>query len=291
MTSNKFAAYARNSYSQCGEDGVIEAILDCLPDKDNWCVEFGAWDGIYLSNTFNLIQNKNYKSVLIEADKNKFQDLKSNLDGFGSILINEFVTFSGDNTLDRLLSKTPIPQNFDFLSIDIDGNDYYILESLVAYKPKVICIEFNPTIPNEIHYVQPKDFNMKRGGSARAIYSLAKSKGYALAAVTRCNLLLVNNIYLESLEIEDLDLAKYRDDTEAKVFAFVGYDGRICLSKPLVLPCHDLQVNEEEVQVLPKVIRKFRSDYNFLERLLYAAFILIKSPSEFLERIRRKFNS
>lgn len=291
MASNKFAIHAKNNYSQCGEDGVIEKILDCLPNKDNWCVEFGAWDGIYMSNTFSLIKNKSYKSVLIEADTEKFQVLKRNLDGFDSILINEFVTFSGDNTLDRLLSKTPIPQNFDYLSIDIDGNDYYILESLAAYKPKIICIEFNPTIPNEVHYVQPKDFKLKRGASARAIYALAKSKGYSLAAVTRCNLLLVDNVYLESLEISDIDLAEYRDDSADKVFAFVGYDGRVCLSQPLKLLWHDLKIHEEEVQVLPKMIRKFRSDYNFLERMLYAGFILIKSPSEFLERIKRKFHS
>jgi hypothetical protein len=42
----------KNVYSQNGEDGIIDYILNKIPDKDNWCCEFGAWDGKYLSNTY-----------------------------------------------------------------------------------------------------------------------------------------------------------------------------------------------------------------------------------------------
>ena len=288
-SASKFAAYAKNNYSQTGEDGIIEKILEHIPDRNNWCVELGAWNGIHLSNTYNLIKNKNYKSVLIEANKRKFQELKNNLKAFDTILINEFVMFSGANTLDNILSKTKIPRNFDFLSIDIDGNDYYILESLSRHKPKIICIEYNQTIPNEVSYIQPKDFNVKRGASARAISTLARSKGYSLAAVTRLNLILVDTSYLPCLGIEDCDLSAFRDDSAVKVFAFVGFDGRICLSKPLELIWHDLRFSEEDIQPLPKVIRKFRSDYNIAQRCIYALFILIKSPRAVFDRIKRKY--
>ena len=44
--------------------------------------------------------------------------------------------------------------NFDFLSIDVDGCDYYLFESLTKYKPKLICIEYNPTIPNDVEFIQ-----------------------------------------------------------------------------------------------------------------------------------------
>ena len=54
-----FNKYQSDIYSQNGEDGVIAEILTHLQlwDKDNWCVEFGAWDGKHLSNTFALVQN------------------------------------------------------------------------------------------------------------------------------------------------------------------------------------------------------------------------------------------
>src|SRR5260370_39426352 len=67
--------YAANVYSQNGEDGILSKILELLPAKDEWCVEFGAWDGRYLSNTCNLIEKSGYSAVLIEPDRKKFADL------------------------------------------------------------------------------------------------------------------------------------------------------------------------------------------------------------------------
>ena len=68
--------HSRNVYSQNGEDGIIEKILDMLPNRDRWCVEFGAWNGIYLTNTRNLIIEKGYSAVLNEADPDLFIDLQ-----------------------------------------------------------------------------------------------------------------------------------------------------------------------------------------------------------------------
>ena len=67
--------FASNTYSQTGEDGVLGKILETLPERDLWCVEFGAWDGRHLSNTCNLIENRGYSAVLIEADAKRFRDL------------------------------------------------------------------------------------------------------------------------------------------------------------------------------------------------------------------------
>ncbi|MDG4476033.1 FkbM family methyltransferase [Thiovibrio frasassiensis] len=286
---DKFATFANNEYSQFGEDGIIKKILEYLPNKNNWCVEFGAWDGIHLSNTFSLIKNNGYQSVLIEADKNKFEELKKNLMGFNAVLVNKFVMFEGRNTLDNILSKTKIPDDFDFLSIDIDGNDYYILDSLVRYKPKVICIEYNPTIPNEVSYIQPKDFNIKRGSSALAILNLAISKGYLLAATTKCNLILVDSQYWPYLNMEKGRLDELRDDSAIKVFAFSGYDGSIFLSKPLDLCWHNLRVSEDELQFFPVFLRRFSSDYTALQKFLFLVFLWVKRPVIFIERLRKKF--
>lgn len=289
LRSNKFAAFAKNEYSQFGEDGIIEKILEYLPNKNNWCVEFGAWDGIHLSNTFNLIKNKKYQSVLIEADEKKFQVLKKNMKDFNAVLVNKFVMFEGENTLDNILGKTSIPKDFDFLSIDIDGNDYYILESLIQYKPKIICIEYNPTIPNEVNYIQPRDFSIQRGSSALAILNLAISKGYSLATTTACNLILVSNDYWQYLDIEKGVLDDFRDDSLDKVFVFAGYDGSVILSQPLNLYWHYISVKEDELQFIPKTLRKFISDYNFLQKTLFLVFFLVKRPFVFMERFRKKY--
>ena len=71
--------YKKNIYSQNGEDGILIHLLKKIKilknDKDLWCCEFGAWDGIHGSNTFNLVKNYNFNAVYIEGDKDKFKDL------------------------------------------------------------------------------------------------------------------------------------------------------------------------------------------------------------------------
>lgn len=288
MKHFQYSQFAYDKYSQFGEDGIIQALLGRLHRKDNWCVEFGAWDGIHFSNSFHLIKNDNYRSVLIEADKIKFSELQKNLAPFDTILLNEFVTFDGQNKLDNILSRTPIPSNFDFLSIDIDGNDYWIFESLNAYRPKIICIEYNPSIPNEVDYIQPRDFLVKKGSSALSICKLAKLKSYELAATTYCNLLLVDREYFDLFQINDNSLTSLRDDSKSRIYAFVGFDGTVIHSEPIRLIWHDLTIAKDALQSLPKFLRKFPADYGILQKLLFFSFLLLREPMRTLRRVRAK---
>ena len=71
-----FELYKKNISSQNGEDGIIEEIFKRIKNiSDYHCCEFGAWDGKYLSNTYNLIKNHNYNALLIEGDKKRFIEL------------------------------------------------------------------------------------------------------------------------------------------------------------------------------------------------------------------------
>ncbi len=172
-----FQKFKKNIYSQNGEDWIIEEILNRLDDKlDKTCCECGAWDGINLSNCYNLIKNKNYSALLIEADKKKYKELCKNIPDNKIIKLNKFVDFEGSNSLDNLLEENNFNINFDFLSIDVDGCDYYLFESLTKYKPKLICIEYNPTIPNDIEFIQKKNFTVTQGCSALSLVNLAKKK-------------------------------------------------------------------------------------------------------------------
>jgi len=65
--------YAKDVHSQNGEDGIIEEILKRLNINNGWVCEFGAWDGIHLSNTFNLVK-KGFNAVFIEGDFKKYKD-------------------------------------------------------------------------------------------------------------------------------------------------------------------------------------------------------------------------
>jgi hypothetical protein len=88
----------KNVYSQFGEDGIVEYFLGKLSHaktSDGFCVEFGAWDGIHLSNTYNLIKNRDFSGILIEGDKSKVKLLNKNIPSEKVIKLCEFVGFGG----------------------------------------------------------------------------------------------------------------------------------------------------------------------------------------------------
>jgi hypothetical protein len=92
----------------------------------------------------------------MECHEKRFSDLIRTYEGNERVIaLNRFVGFDPDNCLDKILADTPIPKNFDLLSIDVDGNDYHIWEAVEEYRPKVVVIEFNATIPPEVEFVQP----------------------------------------------------------------------------------------------------------------------------------------
>ncbi len=283
--------YKKNVFSQTGEDGIIEKIFEIIPDKDFWCVEFGAWDGIMNSNSRNLIINFGYSAVLIEGGKKKFDELKKNYSNNPKVIpLNKFVGFSNNDNLDRILETTSIPKNFDFLCIDIDGNDYHVWKALNNYKPKVVCIEFNPTIPSEIEYVQEADFKINRGASLLSINNLAKSKGYELISVIDFNAFFVDEKYFELFDIEDNSPQTLRRNLSFITYFFTGYDGTIFLKGSQRFFNHGgIKINLKRFQYLPRFLRKYSGNYSLIEKFLFAVWILYKDPKTFVQLIKESF--
>lgn len=198
-----FNNYGSNVYSQNGEDGIISEILNQLNIKGNgnfWCVEFGAWDGIHLSNTFKLVENDNWNAVYIEGDENRFNDLLKTASKHKKIIpVHAYVSRYGNDSysLDNLLAKTSIPEDFDILSIDIDTYDCDIWESLVKYSAKIVIIEINSSIPPGIIWRHGKK---TPGNTFTATLNVGISKGYTLICHTG-NLIFVKNELIPRIKI------------------------------------------------------------------------------------------
>ena len=132
--------FKSNVHSQNGEDGIIQEIFRRIGTTTKTCCEFGAWDGIHLSNCRQLILG-GWSALMIEGDTGRFDDLVRNYkDNPSVVCVNRFVD-AGANSLSRICQENPI-RELDFLSIDIDGLDYEIFEMLDLH-PRVICIEVN----------------------------------------------------------------------------------------------------------------------------------------------------
>jgi hypothetical protein len=271
--------YASDTFSQNGEDGVIAKILSLLDVRDRWCVEFGAWDGVHLSNVRKLILEEGYSAVLIEADERKFAKLRANYADQPRVKpLLARVGLREENGLDRLLTPYGIPRDFDLLSIDIDGNDYHAWKAVQDYRPKVVCVEFNPTIPNEVHFVQEADPGIHRGASLRALCGLAREKGYELVCVLLVNAFFVDRAYFERFGIEDNDPSRLRRDLSLVTWLFSGYDGTVHLAGYGALPWHGVRYDEGRAQLLPSVLRRFPDTYTALEAMLLRVWRRLRSP-------------
>jgi hypothetical protein len=265
--------YSNNVHSQTGEDGILSTILETIGVRDKWCVEFGAWDGQHLSNTCNLVDNFGYSAVLIEASKNRFEDLLEQYGKNSSVVaLNQFVGFSSSDGLDSILETTPIPKDFDLLSIDIDGNDYHVWNAVSEYTPKVVCIEYNPTIPTEVDFVQPADPKVAQGASLLAITRLGAQKGYDLVAVTRLNAIFVPSKYFYLFEIANNEPRVLRDDVSLVSHIFCGYDGTIFLTGSNRMPWHRGLTFTGRLRQLPKSFRHFPGNFHMFRRLFYSVY-------------------
>ena len=265
--------FQSNVFSQAGEDGIIEKVLSLLPERDVWCVEFGAWDGIHFSNTRNLILNKDYGAVLIEGDPGKFKELRANYSEYPKVTsFNKMVGFEGQNRLDLILAETSIPREFDFLSIDIDGNDYHVWKALENYAPKIICIEYNPTIPTPVHFVQPADMDINQGASVLALAELGREKGYELICVQPFNAFFTRKEYFPLFEIGDNSPGTLRKHDGVITYLFSGYDGTVFVRGYGKLNWHNIPIDENKVQILPKFLRKYPLNYTGFETFLFNLF-------------------
>jgi hypothetical protein len=216
--------FKSNTHSQNGEDGVIAEIVrrtGLVVDEDFWCVEFGAWDGVYLSNVFALIESNSATAVMIEGDEKKFGDLKETAKKYPSIIALEgfvignripedsLVTdlFTGSfnpkkvATLDQLLGTTSCPKDYDLLSIDIDSFDLEVWEAHISFNPKIVVIEIQSSL-------EPGILQWHGGGNLGNSFSstlaVAKKKGYSLVCHTG-NMIFVRNDLVQLLDLDDLD--------------------------------------------------------------------------------------
>jgi hypothetical protein len=198
---------------------------------------------------------------MIEADPKQAVKLRENHPGPEVIKLIRKVGFEGADRLDAILDEHKVPRDLDVLSIDIDGYDYWVLESLESPQAKIIVIEFNPTMPNAVEYVQPRNSDAQHGSSPRSLTMLAATRGYELVAVTQVNLILVRS------DLRDLVLGtgvatplleELRDDADRINYVFSGYDGTVVISRPRIpFPWHGFEAGPADLQVIPRYWRSY----------------------------------
>lgn len=200
--AKKLMNYRKRIYSQTIEDGIIEGIFDNIGVTNKYFVEFGAWDGVNLSNTANLRINEKWEGLLLEGNKEKADKL--------DYIKHAFLTAENINEHFKTYN---VPKVFDLLSIDLDGNDYWIWKAIDEnkFRARVVVVEFNSSLPNQrdsiaIKYSPELNTTIPSvnyyGASIAAFKKLGESKGYSLIfRVNNHNLFFVDTNLLHEDDI------------------------------------------------------------------------------------------
>jgi hypothetical protein len=178
-----------------GDEHIVLKYLGSLPASSKYCVDIAAQDGVMGSQTLRLFQ-EGWSGLAVEFDGNMFAALSRMYQSFeGVSLVRAKVV---PQNVVAILQAARCPRDFGFLSLDIDSYDYFLLDQiLAAFRPRVICVEINETVPpplkftvtfSEDHQWSGDHF---QGQSICKCYELCVKYDYAIVELHYNNLFLV----------------------------------------------------------------------------------------------------
>ncbi len=211
------------AFSQTGEDGLLLFIFSLIGTTNEKCVEVAAGNG-FECNTANLIINHGWHGLLFDGDEKNIkmgQQFYSNCSDtriWPPTLVHDWIT---SETINDLIRKNYVEGEVDLLSLDLDGNDYWIWRAIDCIDPRVVIVEFDNEWDSDMCVTQRYDPNYvwdsrsAAGASLAAFVKLGRQKGYRLVGSQR---LCFNAVFL-------------RNDVGQDIFPEVPIDD--CLDHPL----------------------------------------------------------
>ena len=260
-SSKNIKDYEFKVFSQWGEDGIIQHLIDSVEIKNKTFIEFGVED-FFESNCRFLLMKDDWKGFVIDASKPHIQRLKNSYFYWRHNLnaVDEFIT--RDN-IEDILYKSGFEENLGILSIDLNGNDFYILEAIKNFTSCILICEFNPvfgpnrkiTIPYkaDFNWTEEHHSNLYWGASLGAISYLADKKGYALVGTnTACNnaFYIKKDLLNDKVDVLSVESAyspsNYRESRDEKGrLSYVTADERLEVIKGL--PVYNVETESIEL--------------------------------------------
>ncbi|AWA29253.1 hypothetical protein HYN48_03650 [Flavobacterium magnum] len=180
-------------FSQRGEDGIIQYIINKIEIPYPIFVEFGV-ETYTESNTRFLLFNNNWSGLVIDGSAKNVDFIRKDLVywKYDLVALNSFITRENINNLISSYTKV---RDIGLLSVDIDGNDYWIWECIDCINPRIVICEYNSafggkkkvTVPYKADFVRSREHHSELyfGASLAAFCDLAEKKGYDFIGTTR----------------------------------------------------------------------------------------------------------
>jgi glycosyltransferase involved in cell wall biosynthesis len=182
-TPPELTPFELRAFSQNGEDGVLAEILRRVGAPERFFVEFGVESGRE-GNCVYLADVAGWRGLFMEAGDAYFELLERKY--AAQPRIATLCAMVGSENVERLFEQGGVPREPDVVSVDVDGQDYWIWEALQSYRPRVVIVEYNSALDPRRRLVQPDDSSWEwdgteyYGASVGALQLLGERKGYRL---------------------------------------------------------------------------------------------------------------
>jgi hypothetical protein len=205
-------------FSQWGEDGIIQYLVRQIEITRRVFVEFGVESYIEANTRFLLVNNQ-WSGLVIDGDAANIERIKRDPIYWACNLKAEFAFVTRDN-INEIIEKNGMRGDIGLLSIDIDGNDYWLWQAIEGISPRIVVCEYNGHFGPTAQLTVPYDAGFRRerahfskiyyGASVAALWALGRSKGYSLVASNSAG----NNIFF----VRDDVIGSVRAVTPADVY-------------------------------------------------------------------------
>lgn len=173
-------------FSQWGEDGIIQYLISKIDIPNKVFVEFGV-ENYLESNTRFLMMNDNWSGLVIDGSKSNIKFIQSD-DIYWRHELTAVESFITKDNINHLISSNVKVKDIGILSVDIDGNDYWVYEAIDVVNPRILICEYNNifgaehaiTVPYNPSFVRRNAHysDLYFGASLKAFYNIAKERGY-----------------------------------------------------------------------------------------------------------------
>jgi hypothetical protein len=181
----RLLTYGFRAYSQHDEDGMIHEIFQRIGVSNQTFLEFGVGDGTENNTLYLLLAG--WRGLWIDGNDANGASINRRFASFvQSGKLTFLHRFVNRDSINEIIEKGNLSGEIDLLSIDIDGNDYWVWEALSQVQPRVVVVEYNAVFRPPIAVVADYDENFVwdgtsyYGASLKALESLASLKGYVL---------------------------------------------------------------------------------------------------------------
>jgi hypothetical protein len=245
-------------FSQWGEDGIIQHLIQRVPIERRVFVEFGV-ENYVESNTRFLLTNNHWSGLVMDGSQANIDYIKHD-DIYWSCNLKAECAFIDRDNINQLLKSNGMVGDIGLLSVDIDGNDYWVWEAIDTVSPRIVICEYSSQFGPDAEVTTPYSPTFVRdlahhsriyyGASISALTSLASRKGYSLVAGNQAgnNIFFVRNDVIGDLQVRTPQdvyrRSQFREyhDTQGQL-TFDDFETR--LSKISELMLHDLRTGKQ----------------------------------------------